>query len=321
MGKYTNRPNRRQSRLGRGLSTLMSGPVQVSAEAAVTKDAATPGTDPPSVNPQDTGHSLKFIPLEAVIPNRNQPRKLFDAEALKGLADSIRSAGVMQPVTVRLASDGSKYELVAGERRWRAAKIAGFDKLPAIVRDLDDGEVAEWSLIENLQREDLNPIERAQAIGGLINRFGLSHEQVAERVGVERSTVSNALRLLTLDDEVQDMVSHDLLSVSQAKVLAGLTDLKEQRLLARQAVTRNWPVRRIEQAVRQIGAGPGVVTPANVKTRSSHIADLERQIGEQLGTKVTIKGGRKKGAGTLSIEFYSFEQFESLLERLGVETQ
>lgn len=314
MAKSTKRSNQRPSRLGRGLSTLMSGPAQASGKAVAEK---------PDPNLQDDGvrgndQPLQFIPLDDIEANPSQPRKRFDAAALTGLADSIRSAGVMQPVTVRRTSRGGKYELVAGERRWRAAKIAGFDSLPAIVRDLEDGEVAEWSLIENLQREDLNPIERAEAIGGLINRFGMSHEQVGERVGVERSTISNALRLLTLADEVQDMIRQGLLSAGQAKVLAGVTDLNHQRLVARQAVAKNWPVRRIEQAVRQDDSGVGGEAPGTSRPRASHIADLERQIGEQLGTRVSLKSGRKKGSGTLSIEFYTYDHFETLLEKLGV---
>ena len=321
MAKSDNHPNRRQSRLGRGLSSLMSGPVQVVPGIDVTEAEATSGGQKIPEYATADGDSMQQVPVHNVKPNPRQARKTFEPTALQSLADSIKSAGVMQPVTVRRASDGKTYELVAGERRWRAAKIAGFDRIPVIVRDLSDGEVAEWSLIENLQREDLNPIERAAAFQSLIDRFGLSHEQIGERVGVERSTISNALRLLTMDDQVQDMLRQGLLSASQAKVLAGMADLLQQRHVAKQAVTNDWPVRRIEQAVRQTGGGAPSASSAPVKPRASHLADLERQISEQLSTKASLRSGRKKGTGTLSIEFYSLDQFESLLERLGVQTE
>jgi ParB family chromosome partitioning protein len=318
---------KKPSRLGRGLSSLMSGSVSVALEGGKGDIPSSP------LQPVDLSRSADAtgarpsgrvfqLPLDSIHPNPGQPRKIFKSESLAGLAESIKAAGVMQPVTVRRAKDGETYELVSGERRWRAARIAGFDQVPAIVHDLDDRQVAEWSLIENLQREDLNPIERAVAFRSLIDQFSISHEQIGKRVGVNRSTITNSLRLLTLDDEVQEMVRQDLMSTGQAKALASVADPTEQRLIARRAVAGDWPVRRIEQAVRKGAGGSGATGAAagpDPRPKTAQIADLEGQLAEQIGTKVQIRPGRKKGSGTMTVSFYSLEQFDSLMERMGVE--
>lgn len=232
----------------------------------------------------------------------------------------------MQPIVVRAAGEASgRFELVAGERRWRAAKIAGLEQIPALVRDLDDQQLAEWALIENLQREDLNPIERAEAFARLGGQFAMSHEQIATRVGLDRSTVSNLLRLLTLAEPVQQLLRDDLLSMGQARALVGVADAGQQKSLAKQAVREGLSVRAVEQAARRLAlaAGKGdASTPAAVPMtpRSTHFKDLEQQIGEQIGTRVAIRTGRKKGTGRLTIEFYSVDQFDALLNRLGVTT-
>ena len=333
MAKKETSGGRRQPRLGRGLSSLMSRPVEVQppaadvspidAELAVAAAAKTAAEAASIVSAAkaESGDRIVYLMTNQIAPNPRQPRRVFNESSLKELAASIKSAGVMQPVIVRKPSDGGTHELVAGERRWRAAKIAELEHLPAIVKELNDGQVAEWSLIENLQREDLNPIEKALAFRGLIEQFKLSHEDVGHRVGIDRSTITNSLRLLTLDEEVQDLVRQSLLSVGQAKVLLGVLDVQQQRLLARRAITNDWPVRRIEQEVREKGGPDLQPEQKKTKVRASHLADLERQISEQLGTKARVKPGRKKGAGTLSIEFYSLDQFDALLERLGVESQ
>jgi ParB family chromosome partitioning protein len=283
---------------------------------------------------------LIYLPIGAIQRNPHQPRQNFDEQALRRLAQSIRTEGVLQPILVRpLSAPAAKpgrvaatsatsatsatYELVAGERRLRAAQIAGLTEIPALVRQLDERQTAELALIENLQREDLNPIERAQAFEKLTNHFGLNHEQIANRVGIDRATVTNLLRLLSLSQVVQDWVRKGVLSAGQAKALAGVADVPQQQLLAERAVARGWSVRQLEQEVRRLtspagGAADGAGWLDKRKLKAASVRDLEEQIGKHLRTKVRIKPKRKKGSGTLEIEFYSIDEFESLLTRLGV---
>jgi ParB family chromosome partitioning protein len=352
---------KRPSRLGRGLSSLIGNPVAInpppppppaetSATDATTTTPASRETQAPwgplsphdpqpaapaEPSPQPAATELtdslqpgiRYVPLDAIVPNRHQPRQHFDEAALRSLAESIRRDGLMQPVVLRdVAPDrregvGGAFELVAGERRWRAARLAGLDRIPAMVRDLDDQQLAELALIENLQREDLNPIDRAEAFQRLAERFGMSHDEIASRVGLDRSTVANLVRLLSLAAGVQQLVRDDLLSMGHARALVAIGDLVQQDVLAKRAVRDGMSVREVEAAVRKLAAGGSQPGPtADRPPRSRHFEDLERQIGEQLGTRVTLAAGRKKGAGKLTIEFYSLDQFDSLLTRLGVST-
>ena len=315
-------------RLGRGLSSLMASPVSIEpAEPAVpplpskSTAPAIPVNNEKSTDTDDSNVML-HLPLKAIVANRHQPREHFDAAALERLAASIRAEGVMQPVVVRPDGKGG-YELVAGERRWRAAGLAGLATVPALVRDLNDAKLAEWALIENLQREDLNPIERAVAFQNLGDTFALNHAQIAERVGLDRSTVTNLVRLLKLAEPVRDMVSQGTLSMGQARALAGLEDHQQQEDIAGRAIREGWTVRRVEDAVRlaNSAADPDKIPPVGAPPRAAYLQDLERQIAEQLKTKVKLKAGRKKGAGTLSIDFYSIDEFDQLLGRLGVSTE
>ena len=229
----------------------------------------------------------------------------------------------MQPVVVRLAGEGA-YHLVAGERRWRAAKIAGLGKIPAIVREIDEQESAEWALIENLQREDLNPIERAEAFQKLVNRYEMAHETVAERVGLERSTVTNLIRLLKLEPGVRQLVADGLITMGHARALLGVAEPGRQRQIAEQVVREGWSVRQTEAAVRQgdqttdtpVAAGK-TATPI----KSAWIKDLERQVQDQLGMRVAIKTGRKKGSGAVTISYTNLDEFDGLMERMGVKTE
>lgn len=341
---------KRSPRLGRGLSSLMSSPVKVqppvepsgaadsvvdeplagvAVEAKERVPEATSGlekegeegskADTPSRTQEQAG--LTYLPVSSLQPNRHQPRQRFDEAALKRLADSIASEGVMQPIVARSCVDQpGRYEVVAGERRWRAAQLAGLVKMPVIVRNLNDRQIAEWALIENLQREDLNPIERAEAFSRLIEQFGLSHEEAGARVGMDRSSISNHLRLLVLSDTVKDMLGEGLLSMGQARALLGLSDQSQQQALAERAVRQGLSVREVEAEVRKISSGAAMSVKSTRQAKAPFLADLEKQIAEQLGTKVAIKSGRKKGSGTLSIEFYSLDQFDSLVSQLGVKT-
>jgi ParB family chromosome partitioning protein len=322
----------RPPRLGRGLTSLMAQPIAVDLNTAGSPSEAAAEEDKP-IGPNG---EIRLVTLDAISPNPNQPRQQFDAAALNELAESIRTDGLIQPIIVRTPEATSpeatspdqtappKYELIAGERRWRAAAIAGLAQIPVIVRQIDDHQSIAWALIENLQRRDLNAIERALGFQDLAQRFDLSHEQVAQRVGIDRATVSNSLRLLGLCDFVRQLVQDRLLSAGHAKALAGLDQADRQQLLAESVIRQGWSVRRLEQEVRRLTTEhPTATDTPKVDSSaggSAHLADLEAQLARQLGMKVRVRPGPKKGSGTLSITFQSLDQFDQLLERLGVET-
>ena len=334
----SNMGSKKPPRLGRGLTSLMMGPVQTSpqhsdnlADNSIAENSNKGKPESPlppervlgaagPLDPTDLSH----ISISQIHPNAHQPRRHFMAAAMERLADSIRVDGVMQPVIVRPAGKKGHYELVAGERRLRAAQQAGLGNIPAIIRRLDDRQVAEWSLIENLQREDLNPIERAEAFQSLIQDYQLSHEEVAARVGLERSSVSNLLRILGLEKSMRRLIVDGLLSLGQARALAGVSDPDVQVALGNRAVTDRWSVRQVEAAVRKAGAVASRAGEKDFKSdgsRSMVLRDLEKQIGDQLQTRIRIRSGRKKGSGSITIDFYDLDQFDSLLARLGVATE
>jgi ParB family chromosome partitioning protein len=244
----------------------------------------------------------------------------MDPAALETLARSIEQSGLMQPVVVRVLPGGQdRYELIAGERRWRAMDRLGRAEIPAIVQSADDRQAAELSLIENLQREDLNPMDRAGALRRLADEFSLTHAQLAERVGLDRASVSNLLRLNELDAGTAGYIRAETLSLGHAKVLLGVADVATRRTFAEQSVTQGWSVRQLEQAVRD-GAGVPRGTVAKGRARggnSAHLTDLKRQLEEHLGTRVDLRLGRKKGAGELRIQFFSLDDFDGLMQRIG----
>lgn len=347
--------SKKPPRLGRGLSTLMAHPVQVPQQIPSIgnldrSDKSGPSDSKrshttnqtiitPNLTPKQpklgTQGELTYLSLGSIRPNPHQPRQTFAQDSLQRLSESIRNDGVMQPIIVRQVStktDGSDatsfitYELVAGERRLRAAELAGLAQIPAIVRPLNDRQLAEWALIENIQREDLNPMDRANAFHKLGQQFGLSHDDIAQQVGIDRSTVSNSLRLLSLCDNCQRLVREGLLSAGQAKALVAVSDPAQQELLAQRMIAHGWSVRRVEQEIRRLTAAGGHLAeesgPSKPVARSgSHLRDLEEQLSRQLETKVKIRPGRRKGSGTLSIEFYSLDQFDSLLRRLKLQVE
>lgn len=265
-----------------------------------------------------------MLPVEHIKPNPHQPRQHFNEASLQELANSIRQQGLMQPVIVRPSKPNGEtggYELVAGERRWRAAQLVGLTALPAIIRPLEDRQLAEWALVENLQREDLNPMDRADAFQRLLDSFKLSHEEIAERVGIDRSSVTNALRLLNLTPKIREHVREGRISAGQAKVLVGVNDPLKQEMLAERAIRQDWSVRQLEQTARLMAGAKLAAEPEQQgSAKPAHLSDLEEQIARQLRTKVKIKPGRKKGSGSLTIEFYSIDQFDTLLLKLGVQT-
>jgi len=303
-------PQRR--RLGRGLTSLMSVPVTPSAQSDAT---APPPESTAPAGPGATG--IRLIRIDEIHPDPRQPRQEFDEQALQALAASIRTAGLMQPIVVRpQANRGGGFQIIVGERRWRAARMVGLDQVPALVQDIDDQTAAEWGLIENIQREDLNPLERAEAFRRLTDEYGLTHQEVAERVGLNRATVTNLLRLLDLDDFARTAVRTGRLTLGHAKVLLSVTDLTRRRHLAELTIRQDWSVRRLESRAASL-SGPRR-KPAGIPAAAPAARhDLERQLGDHLGTKVRIHPGKKKGTGRLAIEFYSLDQFDGLMERLG----
>jgi ParB family chromosome partitioning protein len=251
------------------------------------------------------------LDVGVIFPNRFQPREGFDEESLERLADSIKHSGVLQPVVVRRAEGG--YELVLGERRWRAARRAGLTKIPALVRDVKDGELLEYALIENVQREDLNPIERAKAFKQLVEKFGLRQEDISERLGIERSVVSNTVRLLELPEEVQGEIARGRVAMGHAKALLVLGSAREQRELCREIVEKGLSVRDLEKAVVASQARPkkGI---GRRKTKSPELTELEMRMMGQVGSNVTIK--EKEGKGYIRIEFEDMQQCQRIVNVL-----
>jgi len=301
--------------LGRGLGALLGGsPVSKPPVPAAVPNAI-PQPDKSAAEPHDR---VQRVPLDRIVPCPFQPRKDFPEESLKELADSIREQGIVQPLIVR-ERDG-QLELIAGERRWRAAQSIPLREVPVIVRQADDLEVLELALIENLQRENLNPIEEAQGYARLLEQFHLTQEVIATKVGKSRAAVANALRLLKLTPELQAYLRDGRLSVGHAKVILGLTDEKWQRLAAARILKDGLNVRQTEVLVTQLnsrqtttGTSP---TPAPQAARDTHVSSLENQLRERLGTKVHLRYAQGKGA--LEITFFSDAELERLLQILGI---
>ena len=273
----------------------------------------------------EQGSALREVPIASIRPNQYQPRALFDEEALASLTASIRELGVLQPVLVRqLAGTGDhEYELIAGERRWRAAKRAGLQTIPALVRTADDAGALEQALVENLHREDLNPLEEAAAYQQLIEDFSLTHEQVAQRVGKSRAAVSNTLRLFQLPPAIQRMVAENQLSAGHARALLGTPDRAYQEALARRAVAEGLSVREVEEAVRdrisltpsaaaEDGTLPGAVATgaAGRRLRPPGILELEELLSDYLDTRVKVDMGARKGR--VIVEFSDLEDLERI---------
>lgn len=261
---------------------------------------------------------VKKIPLEQIRPNPFQPRKDFNDEALKELAESIKTHGVLQPVLLRKTDDS--YELIAGERRWRAAKIAGLTDIPAIIKEIDEKSMSQMALIENLQREDLNPIEEAIAYQSLLEKFSMTQEEVATAVGKNRVTITNALRLLKLPPFVLDNVSRGTISAGHAKALLSLSDEAIQKEICLLVIEEGWNVRQTEDYVRRIVDGAG--KKAEKKERKTvqediFIKDLSNKIGEHLGTRVKIKPGKK--VSKIEIEYYNNDDLQRIIKSIGLE--
>ena len=258
---------------------------------------------------------LREIDIDRILPNSHQPRKSFDEAALDELASSIREHGIVQPIVVRPLQDGF-FQLIAGERRWRASQRAGIDRVPAVVRDAGEHAALELALIENLQREDLNPIEEAQAYERLIVDFGMTQEEVARRVGKNRATIANMLRLLRLPSEVQQWLRENRLSTGHAKALLSLSDLDAILESAKKIIQGNYSVRQAEMLVSRYSTGsPGKEDPADGDERiDPNVKAAIRALEQALGTKVTVQ--ESGGRGKIELHFFSFEEMNRLYEGL-----
>jgi ParB family chromosome partitioning protein len=298
--------------LGRGLGALLGG----SPIAKPTVPAAVSSGISEAPSPGEPGERVLHVALSRVQPCPFQPRKDFSPETLRELADSIKEQGIVQPLIVR--ERNGHLELIAGERRWRAAQLLGLKEVPVILRKADDRAVLELALIENLQREDLNPIEEAQGYAQLIERFQLTQEEVATKVGKSRAVVANALRLLKLAPAIQDHIRQGELSVGHAKVILGLAGEKLQNLAARRILKEGFNVTEALVARlqgNQTGA-PNRSISLTPLTHDTHVASLENTLRERLGTKVRLHYAHGKGA--LEISFYSDAELERILQILGV---
>ena len=301
-GSKSKAPAKKRGALGRGLNSLMSP--QAAANAARLTEV-------------QKGDELKKLPIDSMVAGRYQPRKVWDDDKLAELAESIKTQGVIQPIVVR--DQGNKvYEIIAGERRWRASKIAGLAEIPAVIREVDDRTVVAMALIENIQREDLNPMEEAQALFRLIEEFSLTHQQAAETVGRSRASVSNLLRLLDLPDDVRAHVEKRELEMGHARAMLPLAP-QAAIALAKQAVEGGFSVREVEHRVQQMLSGtvPGRTTSrgGGTKKPSADIEALERELAEALSTKVNVLHGRG-GKGRLILHYGNLDTLDGLLARL-----
>lgn len=278
----------RRSALGKGLDALLPAPAAAASEGEIER-----------------------IPLDLLHPGPHQPRRRIRDEGIEELAQSIRAQGVIEPIVVR-PRDAGGYEIVAGERRWRAAALAELEALPAVVRQVDDRQAVALALIENIQREDLNPLEEGQALRSLRDAYALTHEQLAEAVGKSRATVTNLLRLLNLPASAQELLAAGALEMGHARALLALPPA-DQAGAARQVAARRLSVRQTEALVRRLLAGSETAPPGDADTRL-----LERRLSERLGAPASIAAG-KGGRGRIVIRYGSLEELDGLLRRLGVD--
>ncbi len=292
--------------LGRGLDALLGShqaAKQVSQEAQTATEA----------KPADADGTLKHIPVELIQRGKYQPRRDMNQEALQELAQSIRAQGVMQPIVVR-AIGADKYEIIAGERRWRATQLAGLDSIPALVRDVPDDAAVAMALIENIQREDLNPMEEALALARLQQEFELTHQQVADAVGKSRATVTNLLRLISLREDVQRLLEHGDIEMGHARALLSLSG-DEQARVAQTVIAKNLSVRQTEALVRRLQEQQESAIPVAAAKPDPDIRQLEESLAEKVGAPVQIQHG-SKGKGKLVFSYNSLDELDGILAHI-----
>ena len=290
--------------LGKGLDSLIP---------MGKKEAATPAPAAVKEASEAVKDGVTMVKITKVEPNREQPRRKFDEDALQELSDSIKQFGVLQPLVVQDRKD--HYEIIAGERRWRASKLAGLKEVPVIIKDYTEQEIVEISLIENIQREDLNAIEEAQAYKRLAEEFNLKQDAIAERVSKSRSEITNSMRLLKLCPDVQQMIVDEMLSKGHARTLLAVEDPVKQYELAQRAFDEKLSVRDIEKLVKQL-AKPAKEKPVTDEKLQMFYDDVAEKLKKALGTKVTISG-KGKGAGVLTVEFYNGDDLDKIVDKLN----
>ncbi len=306
--------------LGRGLGALL-GSGRAAAGPATPSSAPSPAAAAESLAAAEPpARAVRNVALDKVVPSPLQPRREFTEDALRDLAESIRSQGILQPLVVRPGQSG--LELIAGERRWRAARLAGLKEVPVLEREATDREVLELALVENLQREDLNPLEEALGYSELQSRFGLTQDHVAQKVGRSRAAVANALRLLKLPDDVKDALKAGQLSVGHAKVLLGIADAALLSSVARQAREQSLSVRQTEEVVSRLlakrdGQPAAMAVPPSVPVRDPHVVDVENRLRQRLATRVGVR--YRAGRGSIEIRFTDDDELSRVLALLGVE--
>jgi ParB family transcriptional regulator, chromosome partitioning protein len=292
---------KRRPALGRGMAALLS-------------NAPPPPSTAPAPVPAIPGRTLLSLPIEAVERNPEQPRKRFEEAKLEELAASIREHGVVEPILVRRS--GTKYRILAGERRWRAAQRAGLKEVPAVLREATDREAFELALVENIQRADLNAIEEAEAYQVLVDDHGLTQEELAKRVGKERSTVANALRLLRLPEEVREAVRDGQLDMGHARALLGLDDVETIRKAAQRVLREGLSVRAAEGLVRGLTKKPGKKGPAAAPDETPAIRDLATRLQRRLGARCRVLP-KSAVAGKLEVEYTSLDELDGILAKIG----
>jgi ParB family chromosome partitioning protein len=304
------------SRLGRGLDALMG---EVDSFAAT--EAAHHGEVPMSGKPQE-------VHINLIAPNPNQPRQNFDEAQLEELTNSIRQEGILQPLVVTDSKNitsfktDKPYILIAGERRLRAAHLAGLEVVPVIFRDANDRKLIEWAMIENIQRAELNPIERAKAYRDYMDRFKLTQQEVAEKLGQARATVANFLRMIDLCDDVQTLVISGQVSFGHAKVIAGIAGKPElQAKLAHRVVSEGLSVRRLEELIEGNKEKTATESKTKKTLKPAYVMDMEQQLTESVGTKVHILPGRAKNSGKIILEYYSLDDFDRIATLLGLQPE
>ena len=299
--------------LGRGLQSLISPITSAGNEGdQVLSSSSIVSNFPPDKELRD---SLQKISVDSISPNPYQARTVWDEQELSELTESIRANGIIQPIIVRPIGTG--FQLIAGERRLRAAELASLTSIPALVRRASDEQLHEWALVENIHRVDLNPIERAKAYQEYISTFSLTQAEAAERLGEGRSVVANHLRLLDLPHEIKQMVAANKLSMGHARAILALPTDELRRKLANRAMAGRLSVREVERLVRKYLAGTGQVK-TNIRTKPPHIIDIENKLANQLGTKVSIETRKNGQRGKLIIEFYSLDEFDGIMEKIGL---
>ncbi|QMU62013.1 MAG: ParB/RepB/Spo0J family partition protein [Gammaproteobacteria bacterium] len=289
----------------RGLGSLG---VDVLLSAAKTENAISNS----DASYTSTDKSLQSLPIDMIHQSPYQPRQVMEPEALEALASSIRQQGVVQPIVVRKLGDG--YELIAGERRWRASQQAGLQDIPAVIKDVNDQEAAAIAIIENLQREDLNPLEEAQAFANLIEKFGLTHQEVGEVVSRSRAAVSNSLRLLALAQPVKDMLNQGDLEMGHARALLALAE-QQQSKCAQTIIQRQLSVRGAEAMVKQLLEGKGKKKTTAANHQDPDVSRMENNIADRLGARVSIQHSQN-GSGRLQIRYTNLDEFEGIVDKL-----